>query len=240
MIFPTDDGSLRFFDAIARRYDRVYGLDRDTSRRRMERVLRVLERAGGVGRNARAGGRVLDLGVGTGRELSALQDAGFEPTGVDISPRMLEQCARRARPVELVLADLWAPLPFASGSFEAVLALHGTLSHPPDADAPRRFAREVARVLAPDGVLIFEVPSPAWLARVTDASAPTTTSDEMRVLRVDAETCIHEDHVSRVAIAATVRSEAAWAELLAPELVGRNEGDDPFELFIVARGPRDA
>ena len=101
-----------FFDAIAGRYERVYALSSTESRRRMDRVLGDLPPPPA---------RILDLGVGTGRELTALLDAGHLPTGVDASRAMLERCARRARPVPLVHADFWAtPLPFAAGSFEAV------------------------------------------------------------------------------------------------------------------------
>ncbi len=90
-----------FFEAIARRYDRAYALDATTTRARMKRVLSHLPPAPA---------RVLDLGVGTGRELGPLQDAGYEVTGLDVSPSMLAQCARRARPVTLVEADLWQGL----------------------------------------------------------------------------------------------------------------------------------
>ena len=111
-----------FFDAIARRYDRVYAPEARASRERMARVTRELAKAS----------RVLDLGVGTGRELSMLQDAGHSIVGVDASKEMLAICERRARPVPLVHADFWEPLPFGDASFDAVLALHGTLAHPLD------------------------------------------------------------------------------------------------------------
>ncbi len=100
----TVDGAEQFFDAIAGRYDRAYGLPATESRERMARTLRELPAPPA---------RVLDLGVGTGRELAALLDGGYEPIGVDTSQAMLDKCARRARPVPLVRADFWsAPLPF--------------------------------------------------------------------------------------------------------------------------------
>src|SRR5207302_1396932 len=63
-----------FFDAIARRYDRDYALSGITSRERMERVIRAI-----AGKT-----RVLVLGIGTGRELPALLDAGHDVTGLDV------------------------------------------------------------------------------------------------------------------------------------------------------------
>ena len=68
-----------FFDAIARRYDRAYALSGRASRERLARVVGLLE-----GRR-----RVLVLGIGTGRELPALLDAGHEVTGIDVSERMV-------------------------------------------------------------------------------------------------------------------------------------------------------
>ena len=115
-------------------------------------------------------------------------DAGHAPTGLDASRAMLERCARRARPVPLVHADFWvAPLPFADGAFDAVVALHGTLAHPPDEGAMGRLARELARVVRPGGVFVAEVPSPAWLERLETARAAggsTRTPDRAAHVRL--------------------------------------------------------
>jgi SAM-dependent methyltransferase len=43
-----------------------------------------------------SGGPVLELGCGTGRVALALADAGFDVTGVDISPRMIAQANAKA------------------------------------------------------------------------------------------------------------------------------------------------
>src|SRR5438552_7394345 len=105
---PSEDEARRFFDVVASRYDRAYGLPRDASRARIARMLDELAPAS----------RVLDLGVGTGREISALLDAGHAPTGLDFSAQMLALCNRRARPIPLTHASFWAPLPFAAGAFD--------------------------------------------------------------------------------------------------------------------------
>jgi|HubBroStandDraft_1064217.scaffolds.fasta_scaffold17774_4 SAM-dependent methyltransferase len=211
-----------FFDAIAGRYERAYALPADISRQRMARVIQLLPPAPA---------RVLDLGVGTGRELSALLDAGHAPTGLDVSRAMLDRCMRRARPVPLVHADFWGPLPFAAGAFDAALALHGTLAHPPEPASMARLAQELARVVAQSGVFIAEVPSPAWLDRV---AADSSTSDR-RVRRTGPRACVYEDLVTGASIEARVLDEAEWRDALAPAWRTHVEPLHAAEWLVVAR-----
>jgi SAM-dependent methyltransferase len=189
-----------FFEAIARRYDRAYALGSAVTKERMARV---------VGALPPAPASVLDLGVGTGRELGALQDAGYVPTGVDASEAMLAICARRARPVALERADLWGRLPFADASYDACVALHGTLAHPPSRDAYAELAREVARVLRPGGAFVAEMPSRAWLARIE-----VVPSETGRIAKTSEDTCVHEDDALGFAVEVVVPSDDAWRTVL--------------------------
>jgi ubiquinone/menaquinone biosynthesis C-methylase UbiE len=195
----TSGDAARFFDAIAGRYERTYALSAGESRRRMGRVVCELPRPPGP---------VLDLGVGTGRELTALLDAGYTPTGVDVSREMLARCARRARPVPLVHADFWEPLPFAAASFDAVLTLHGSLAHPPHDNSMEGLARELSRVVRPGGAWIAETPSPAWL----DQLDALPVSDERSVRRTGPQTCVYEDHVAGASVDARVLTEDQWRQ----------------------------
>ena len=75
------------------------------------------------------GGRVLDVGCGTGRFSFALEAAGAEATGTDLSPKMIEKAAelkrRRNSGVELFNDD-WSRVDLAArgwkGAFDLVLA----------------------------------------------------------------------------------------------------------------------
>jgi ubiquinone/menaquinone biosynthesis C-methylase UbiE len=212
----------RFFDAIAGRYERSYALQASESRRRMDRVVSELP-------PPRA--RVLDLGVGTGRELTALLDAGHEPTGVDVSREMLERCARRTREVPLVQADFWQPLPFDDASFDAAVALHGTLAHAPDEDALARMAGELARVVRSGGTWVVEAPSPTWLERV-DA---LPQGGERGVRRTGAQTCVYEDYVVGASVEARFLSDEQWREALSRHWSVRIDGLGESEWLIVAR-----
>jgi SAM-dependent methyltransferase len=212
-----------FFDAIAGRYERADAPAAEESRRRMARVLGCLPPPPA---------RVLDLGVGTGRELSSLQDAGYVPTGLDASAAMLERCARRARPVPLVLADFWAgPLPLGESSFECAVALHGTLAHPPDEAAPARLARELARVLLPGGVLVAEVPSPAWL----DALGQAPARGDLRARRTGPRTCVLEDTVVGARIEARVLDQEEWHAAFGDDWRVELHVADAGEWLLVAR-----
>jgi ubiquinone/menaquinone biosynthesis C-methylase UbiE len=212
----------RFFDAIAGRYERAYSLPTEESRRRMTVVLRELPPPPA---------HVLDLGVGTGRELPALLDAGHIPTGVDVSQGMLERCARRARPVALVVADFWQPLPLADGSFDASIALHGTLAHPPDDQALERLARELARIVRIGGVWVTEAPSPAWLDRLDALPQPSEGS----VRRTGRQTFVYSDHVAEASIEGRVLSDHQWHAALGEPWHVRVLPLGKFEWLVVAK-----
>jgi SAM-dependent methyltransferase len=102
--------------------------------------------------------RALDLGCGTGRLTRALAERG--PTvGLDASSAMLARVQAPASP--LVLGDGFA-LPFADASFDAVVALR-FFFHFENAAA---LLREIARIVAPGGAVVFDTYlwSPrAWL-----------------------------------------------------------------------------
>jgi ubiquinone/menaquinone biosynthesis C-methylase UbiE len=97
------------------------------------------------------GGRILDAGVGTGRNMP-FYPKGARVTGLDISAGMLGRAARRAGSlgvaVDLVEGDILRTK-FADAEFDAVVAtfLFGTL---PD-EMQRPALAELARVLKPTG-----------------------------------------------------------------------------------------
>ena len=140
------------YDAIARLYD-------PWSRSVVEDVAFYVEEA------VRAGGPVVELGVGTGRIAIPTALAGVQVIGVDSSAGMLAVCAERGREagvdgrLDLRLGDLRRPpvaerVPLVTCPFRAYLHLAS--------DEERLEALDAAHeLLEPDGRLVFDVFTPS-------------------------------------------------------------------------------
>lgn len=121
---------------------------------------------------ARATGRTLEIGAGTGANL-AHYGADVELTATDPSAGMLEETRRKladpgaelklARPVRLLPADV-GDLAFEDDSFDSVVATYVLCCVP---DLPLALS-EIARVLRPGGQLLLadHVRSTAWPLRL--------------------------------------------------------------------------
>lgn len=98
-------------------------------------------------------GRLLDAGVGTGRNFP-FYPAGAKVVGIDLSPAMLARAARRTRTsaasIELTTMDV-LELEFPNSSFDAAVAsfLFCVLSDTIQVDA----LRELRRVVRPGGTI---------------------------------------------------------------------------------------
>ncbi|MFN8074820.1 MAG: methyltransferase domain-containing protein [Kineosporiaceae bacterium] len=111
------------------------------------------------------GARVLELAVGTGRVALRLAERGFDVTGVDLSPEMLD--ALRARPgadaVTAVLGDLADPP--VEGVFDLVFCVDNSLTNVADQDGQVRAFVNAAAHLAPGGRFVVDGFVPAKLNR---------------------------------------------------------------------------
>lgn len=123
-----------------------------------------------------AGKRVLDVGCGVGRWSRLLASRGAEVTGVDLSPTMIAQAARRAAAGGLgercrfIVQDSAALT--VDGSFDTILCVT-VLQHILDHDALRSALRRMARHLAPEGRLVILEAAPARLADRCNSSVFT-------------------------------------------------------------------
>jgi SAM-dependent methyltransferase len=117
-------------------------------RRHVTRVVRAEARR--LGRPP----RVLDAGAGTGGMLVRLSGLG-ERYGIEIAPEGIRYC--RERGLERIVRGSVTQLPFAAEVFDVVLSLD-VLYHrdvPDDVAA----ARELGRVLRPNGLLVLNLPA---------------------------------------------------------------------------------
>lgn len=106
-------------------------------------------------------GRVLDLGCGTGRHLLYLHAEGFQPTGVDLNPHMLERARENGvasgKDLDLVLADMlrlpfrWEPL------FDGILLMFSTLGLVQKQRARVDLLRDLRALMRPGGTLLLHV-----------------------------------------------------------------------------------
>jgi SAM-dependent methyltransferase len=106
---------------------------------------------------------LLDVGCGTGANLTALRDVA-RPVGIDIAPEAIDFCRRRG--LAQTAAASAAALPFAAASFDVALSCD-VLSHRslPDRRVP---LAEIRRVLRPGGVLLLNVPAYQWMLSAHD------------------------------------------------------------------------
>jgi 2-polyprenyl-3-methyl-5-hydroxy-6-metoxy-1,4-benzoquinol methylase len=95
-------------------------------------------------------GPLLDIAAGAGYTSHMLQKMGFGVTATEINTEQFIAQGVGVQPV-----DLNQGLPYPDGAFPNVLALE-IIEH---LEAPSRFVREIARVLAPGGTAVISTPN---------------------------------------------------------------------------------
>jgi len=100
---------------------------------------------------------VLDLGCGTGYDALALARRGYRVEGIDYAQVAIDEAIRLAAAEELAIdfrqGDVGLPLPYADGTFDAVIS--NLVLHSFDDSALRRIVGEVDRCLRPGGLFLF-------------------------------------------------------------------------------------
>jgi ubiquinone/menaquinone biosynthesis C-methylase UbiE len=137
------------FDRIADRYDSWYHSARGKVYDRIEKTA-VSKLLAGIPR----GGRLLEVGCGTGHWSRFFRDRGFDVTGVDKSEKMIEMARKKHIPNSLFEAAEGENLPFKDREFDAAAAMT-VLEFAMD---PERIISEMVRCVKKDkGVLITGV-----------------------------------------------------------------------------------
>jgi SAM-dependent methyltransferase len=137
-----------YFDAqYLLEYDPIFSPERD--RREVARLLDAL--------GLPVGSRVLDVPCGQGRHAHPLAEVGYDVTGLDYSPYLLDIARRRGtgRTLRYVRGDMRRLPARWTGRFDAVVNLFTSFGFFLDPADDGRVIHEFARVLRPGGTLIW-------------------------------------------------------------------------------------
>ena len=104
-----------------------------------------------------AGGKILDIGCGSGRDLATLMKSGFRVAGVDTSGEMINAAVKRYPELagKISLSGLPA-LPGIEDTFNGVLC-SAVLQHIPDSRLYESF-RRIRELLKDEGIFIVSFP----------------------------------------------------------------------------------
>jgi len=174
-----------------------------------------------------SGGRILELGSGSGRDAAALLASGFDVVATDGSEAMLAEAARLHPQLSgrLARAVLPGPLPFPTATFDGVLAM-AVLMHLPASELPAAFA-EIARVLKPASVLYFTVSAarPGLDAAGRDQHGRLFTAlSESQWRQLAEQTGFEVQPEAARRADSLARSDVQWWSFLGRKRGGRGEG----------------
>ena len=136
------------FDRIREHYDAAYSAG--YTRKAEAKIIRARKRVARIGR---AGGRWLDVGCSAGFVVKAATEAGFEAFGVDIEADGIAY-GRDTLGLSRLACGVLEEQHYPDAHFD-VISAYDVIEHVPDLN---RFVAELARILAPDGVLDIGTP----------------------------------------------------------------------------------
>lgn len=120
------------------------------------------------------GPRLLDVGCGSGFFLEAALEAGFEAEGIELSPVAIELARERVRS-RITCGDVNTLLAADARQFDVVTAFD-IIEHTFD---PPSFLDDIARVLAPGGLLVISTPDTGhWLRPLMRSRWPMLQPDQ--------------------------------------------------------------
>jgi len=136
--------SIKKYDKLAANYDNTF--DGKFTAKFKEKILELCEVTDGE--------KVLDVGCGNGSLIYAIsQKANIEAFGIDISPKMIDECKAKYKGINFELTN-GKRLPFKDNSLDKVI-ICCSLHH---LDNPLTFIAEAKRVLKQGGMLIVGEP----------------------------------------------------------------------------------
>jgi SAM-dependent methyltransferase len=192
-----------------------------------------------------AGRRVLDAGCGTGYGAAILASAGADDVlGIDIAEAVVEVAGALQRPgLSFESGDLRDLARLPDGAFDVVTCFE-VIEH---VDDPTAIVTELARVLAPGGVLAVSSPNRERYVPGNPHHRRELLPDELRALleEVLPEVRLLAQHdwigsaVLDVDVAAAETTDPL-ADLLVRKVVARPPGSETYTLALAGTGPLPA
>ena len=144
------------YTVLAQSYDRLTAdVDYDRWADYLERHFR---------KSKRSVQSVVELGCGTGSLACLLAGRGYSVTAVDISPDMLTAAEQKCRGLDVtLLCQDMSKLDLPPGQADAVICCLDSVNYVTRPAALRRAFQRVYRALAPGGLFLFDVKTPAAL-----------------------------------------------------------------------------
>lgn len=168
--------------------------------------------------NLKPGMKVLDVACGTGNTALPEAKTGATVTGVDLAPNLLEKARENAKAAGLNAkfeeGDAEA-LPYADGSFDAVITMFGAMFAP----RPELVAAELKRVCRPGGVIAMANWTPTGfigqMFKTTSAHVPPPPGMTSPVLWGVEET-VRERFGEGISNVATRQQKITWVFPFSP------------------------
>ncbi|QIG43000.1 DUF480 domain-containing protein [Nocardioides anomalus] len=168
------------------------------------------------------GGPVVEVGSGPGHVTAYLADAGADATGLDLSPRMVEEARRRFPEGDYQVGDLRRLMrPTSAPGWSAVLAWY-SLIHLAGSELPEALGA-LTRPLAPGG----------WLVVALHTGAEVRHHDDWFGAPVDLDFVLHDPAAVIALLERVGLSDLEWYHRGA--IARRQEATD--RLYVVGRKP---
>lgn len=98
------------------------------------------------------GGKVVDVGCGTGKHALYLQSMGIDVVGLDISPLAVKVCKKRG--VKKCVAGSALDLPFKNGTFDTIIMMGNNFGIAGTLPKTRRMLMNFRKLLGDNGIVI--------------------------------------------------------------------------------------
>ncbi len=122
--------------------------------------------------------RILDLGCGEGRHSEILHQHGFQTTGIDLSPTLIERGKSRFPHLNLAVGDMR----FITGKFDIILSLFTSFGYFDEDSENMVVLRSVSQALNPGGMYWLDYLNPGYVKTSLEPETVRELEPGLRVI----------------------------------------------------------